>query len=241
MEKVLEVKGLTKIFKNGRGIKDLSFDIYKGEIFGLLGPNGAGKTTAMKIISGLMKPNKGEIKVFDKDLFTNFEQCMQKMGFIIETVEAHQFMSAYKNLRLASRFYENITDSRIEEVLELVGLTSYKKEKVANFSLGMKQRLGLAMAMLSRPDLLILDEPSNGLDIEGIIEIREAILKLAQNQHTSFIISSHLAHEIEVTATRIGIIIDGQLIATGNMKEITKEGQTLEDFYIKHQKNKKGA
>lgn len=234
MEKILEVRNLTKIYKNKRGIKNISFDICKGDIFGFLGPNGAGKTTVMKIITGLCKPDQGEVKIFGFNVFDQFEEAMQKVGGIIETASAYEYMSAYKNLELASRYYRDVTKARIEEMLELVGLSKYKNEKVGNYSLGMKQRLGLASAILSKPELVILDEPTNGLDVEGMVDIRNTITRLAQEQETTFFISSHLIHEVELICNRIGIINHGELLKEGLVAELLN-GQdiSLEDFFIK--------
>ncbi|MCX7923173.1 MAG: ATP-binding cassette domain-containing protein [Clostridia bacterium] len=241
MEKVLEVNGLTKLYKNNRGIKDINFEVYRGDIYGFLGPNGAGKTTTMKIISGLCRPDKGEVRIFGHDIATDFEKAMQKVGCIIETTEAYDYMSAYKNLWMAARFYDNIQEVRIHEVLELVGLEKYKNERVANYSLGMKQRLGLAAAILSKPELVILDEPANGLDIEGMVDIRNIITSLAASEKITFFISSHLIHEMELTCTRVGIVDNGSLIATGVVEDILKTYSSLEDFFIHQVKEERSA
>ena len=241
MEKILEVRNLTKTYKNGRGIKDISFDIYKGDIFGFLGPNGAGKTTVMKIITGLSKADKGEVKIFGRDIENQFEQAMSKVGCLIETADAYEYMSAYKNMQLAARYYPNLKQGRIDEVLEHVGLQQYKNEKAAGFSLGMKQRLGLALAIISEPEFVILDEPVNGLDIEGMVDIRNTILHLAREKQATFFISSHLIHEIELVCNRIGIIVNGELIQTGNVQELTAgRFDSLEDYYLSVLKEKRG-
>ncbi|MDP4180731.1 MAG: ABC transporter ATP-binding protein [Bacillota bacterium] len=241
MEKVLEVKGLTKLYKNNRGINDINFEIYKGDIFGFLGPNGAGKTTTMKIISGLCRADQGEVRIFGFDIVEQFEKAMQNVGCIIETVEAYEYTSAYKNLELVSRFYKDIKKARIDEVLELVGLKDYKNEKVANFSLGMKQRLGLAAAILSKPELVILDEPTNGLDIEGMVDIRNIITQLASEQKITFFISSHLVHEMEITCSRVGIIYNGKLVKMGYVKELLKSYDTLENCFMDQVRKEKSG
>lgn len=241
MEKILEVKDLTKLYKNGRGIKEISFDIIKGDIFGFLGPNGAGKTTVMKIITGLSKAEKGSVKIFGHAIDVANEKAMEKVGSLIETAEAYEYMSAYQNLELAARFYKNVDRARIDEVLEDVGLSAVKKEKVTGFSLGMKQRLGLAMAILSQPEFVILDEPVNGLDIEGMVDMRNTILNLAQKKLITFFISSHLIHEIELICNRIGIIINGVLIKEGKVDQLV-DGQyrSLEDYYLGQLKEERG-
>lgn len=240
MEKVLEVKGLTKLYRNGRGIKDITFDVYRGEVFGFLGPNGAGKTTTMKIITGLCKADKGGVSMFGHDVEKAFEKAMSKVGCVIETVEAYEYLSASRNLEMQARYYEGLGKNRISEVLELVGLEKYKREKVSCFSLGMKQRLGLAAAILSKPELVILDEPANGLDIEGTVDIRNIIKRLAQEEKITFFISSHMIHEMEITCDRIGIIDGGRLIRTGVVKELLSDYNSLEDYFISQVKEDRG-
>lgn len=237
MEKILEVKEITKKYKNNRGVENISFDIYKGDVFGFLGPNGAGKTTLMKIITGLVKADKGDVKVFGYSLTNEFEKAMQKVGAIVEDAVAFEYMSAYNNLKLSARFYPEVNRIRIEEILELVGLIKFKKEKVSEFSLGMKQRLALASALLSNPEFVILDEPTNGLDIEGVVEIRNTIKNLTKERGISFFISSHQIHEIELTCNRVGIIYNGNLIREGQVSEILKDNsESLEDFFIRQLK-----
>ncbi|NLD48605.1 MAG: ABC transporter ATP-binding protein, partial [Clostridiaceae bacterium] len=147
MEKVIEISNLNKIYKNGRGIFDINLDIYKGDVFGFLGPNGAGKTTAMKIMSGLLKPDSGDVKINGYSTIYDFEKAMQKVGCIIETVESYTYLTACENLKQFGRFYDNVDEKRIDEVLELTGIIKFKNEKIKNFSLGMKQRLGIASAI----------------------------------------------------------------------------------------------
>ena len=232
MEKVLEIIGLTKKYKNSRGITDINLDIYKGDIFGFLGPNGAGKTTAMKVMTGLMKPDSGDVKMFGHSILTDYELAMKKTGCIVETAESYSFMTAYENLRQFSRYYTDVDDKRIDEVLEITGIFKYKNEKSRNFSLGMKQRLGIAAAILSRPELVILDEPLNGLDVEGMVEMRKLIKRLSETEKTTFFISSHLIHDVELTCTRIGIIFDGKLLSVDTMENILMNYASLENYFI---------
>lgn len=240
MDKVLEVKGLTKTYKNNRGVRDISFDIYKGDIYGFLGPNGAGKTTVMKTIVGLCKANQGQVNIFGYNILDQFEKAMAKVGCIIETATAYEYISAYDNLKIASRFYEGINSSRIDEVLETVGLRPYKKDKVGSFSLGMKQRLGIASAILSRPEFIILDEPMNGLDIEGMADVRNMIIRMAREEQVTFFVSSHLAHEMEITCNRVGILNNGLLIKEGTLVDIMQNYSSLEEFFIEQSKNNRG-
>jgi len=234
LEKILEVKEVTKKYKNGRGVENISFDINKGDIYGFLGPNGAGKTTLMKIITGLSKADKGEIKIFGYNLTNDFEKAMEKVGAMVEDAVVYEYMSAYNNLKLAARFYPNVNKKDIEGILELVGLSEFKEEKVSDFSLGMKQRLSLASALLASPEFVILDEPTNGLDIEGVVEIRNTIKNLAKSKKISFIVSSHQIHEIELICNRVGIIYNGKLIREGQVSDILNNNQeSLEDFFIR--------
>lgn len=233
MEKILEVSNLTKLYKNGRGVKNINFEVYEGEVFGFLGPNGAGKTTIMKSIVGLNSIQTGTVNIFGVDLKENFEDAIKNVGSIIETADLYLYMTAYDNLKIASRFYNTIKESDIDEILSLVKMKDYKHEKVRNFSLGMKQRLALALALLSKPRLVILDEPTNGLDIEGTIEMRNLIIRLAKEHQITFFISSHLVHEIELMCSRVAIIHNGELVNNGKeISEIKGEFNTLEDFYM---------
>ncbi|AWI05822.1 ABC transporter ATP-binding protein [Clostridium drakei] len=241
MEKVLEVKNLTKLYKNGRGVKDINFDVYKGDVFGFLGPNGAGKTTVMKSIVGLNMFERGEVKILGFDIKSKFEKALEKVGAIIETADAYEYMSAYNNLKIISRFYSNIKESDIDEILEMVDLKEFKNEKVSKFSLGMKQRLALASALLSNPELIILDEPTNGLDIEGTVQMRNLIIGLAREKQVTFFISSHLVHEIELMCSKVAIIHKGMLINKGEeIKNIKEKYASLEDFYMNEINKRRG-
>ncbi|WP_088228838.1 ABC transporter ATP-binding protein [Desulfosporosinus sp. FKB] len=233
MEKVLEVAGLTKIYKNGRGVKDITFDVCTGDIFGFLGPNGAGKTTVMKGITGLNTIQKGHVKILGYNLDSQFENAMRNVGAIIETADVYEYMSAYENLKFIARFYQNIHEEDIDNILELVNLTNYKQEKASKFSLGMKQRLALARALLPNPKLIILDEPTNGLDIEGTVQMRNLIKELAAKRKMTFFISSHLVHEVELMCNKVAIIHEGKLVNNGVSIESIKESyHSLEDFYL---------
>ena len=228
---VLEVKNLTKLYKNGRGAEDISFALSSGEVLGLLGPNGSGKTTTMKAIAGLVAPNCGSVRICGIDALENHEKAMRYTGCLIEAPSLYDHMSAYQNLKLAARFYKHIDEVRIGEVLKLVEMDRYKKDKVGSFSLGMRQRIGLALALLSRPELLILDEPANGLDIEGMVYVREVVKKAAE-LGAAVLISSHLAHEIELCATKAAVIYDGKLLCVEGMEAILESSHILEEFFL---------
>jgi ABC-2 type transport system ATP-binding protein len=228
---VLELNNLTKLYKNGRGAEDISFALDHGEVLGLLGPNGSGKTTTMKAIAGLVEPTRGSARINGIDVTQKHEQAMRHTGCLIEAPALYGHMTAYQNLKLAARFYKDVDDGRIYEVLKLVDMDKYKKDKVDSFSLGMRQRTGVALALLSNPDLLILDEPANGLDIEGMIFIREVVKRAAENG-AAVLISSHLAHEIEQCATKAAIIYGGKLLCVESMDKVLSSSPTLEDFFL---------
>lgn len=228
---ILEARGITKIYSNGRGIKNIELLMEPGEVLGLLGPNGSGKTTSMKIISGLIVPDEGTVTICGFDALRRHERAMAKVGCLIESPALIDYMTALANMKLAARFYKSVDSARIDDVLRLCGIEKYKKDKVGTFSLGMRQRLGLALALLSSPEFLILDEPANGLDIEGMVSIRE-IVKNAAAGGAAVLISSHLAHEIELCATRVAIVYDGELLRTANMSEVLECSPTLEDFFL---------
>ncbi|AET67346.1 ABC-type multidrug transport system, ATPase component [Desulfosporosinus orientis DSM 765] len=232
MDKVIEIKNLTKSYGNGRGIEDLNLDIYEGDIFGFLGPNGAGKTTAMKIMTGLIRADQGDVKILGHSVTEEFENAMAQVGCLIEIAESYQFLSAFDNLKQLARYYPEIKHSRIDEVLELTGMSKFKHEKPKKFSLGMKQRLGLAAAILSKPKVVILDEPLNGLDVEGMIDIRKLIQHLAENEKTTFFISSHLIHDVELTCNRIGVIYNGRILNVESTQTILKNYATLENYFV---------
>ncbi len=228
---VLEVNKLTKLYKNGRGVRDVSFSLGAGEVLGLLGPNGSGKTTTMKAVAGLVQHSAGTVLVNDVDAFSHHEKAMRQMGSLIEAPALYEHMTAGQNMRLAQRFYPDVDDQRVQEVLALVGLDKYAKDRTATFSLGMRQRLALGLALLSRPTLLVLDEPANGLDIEGMVYVREVVKKVAE-EGAAVLISSHLAHEIELCATKVSILYDGLQLGGASMEEVLSVSPSLEDYFL---------
>lgn len=233
MEANLEVNGVSKLFKNGRGVRDVGFELAKGDIFGLIGPNGAGKTTLLKIIMGLIRPDRGSVSICGQSVAERGELALAHAGCIIETADAYEYMSANDNLKLAARFYPELPKGRIDQALEQVGLAPYKKERVGGYSLGMKQRLALASALLSHPKLVVLDEPTNGLDIEGMVEIRNTIRQLAAEQGTTFLVSSHLIHDLGMIVSHVGIMNHGSLIRLGELGQLVPEELTLEQYVVK--------
>jgi len=222
---IIKTSGIDKFYSGAQILSDVNLEVPKGAIYGFLGKNGAGKTTTLKIITGLIKPDSGECLVFDKNIRTHREEILARAGAIIETPGFYSNLTARENLTLFKSYFGKKDDdaARINECLELVELTDESKV-FEKFSLGMKQRLGIAFALLNKPELLILDEPANGLDPEGIIKIRELIKNLAHRHNITIIISSHILSEIEQIATHIGIIDKGKLIRQGRMEELLNEG-----------------
>ncbi|WP_248929949.1 ABC transporter ATP-binding protein [Paenibacillus hamazuiensis] len=217
MEPILQVSQLTKKYRNGRGIEGIGFEVRRGDIYGLFGPNGAGKTTVLKTIAGLCPADRGEVRLFGLDPHERFEQAMERVGIVVEGAEVYAHLTAYQNLRLILRLHPALPPSRIDEVLEWVGLEPFRHEPAGVYSLGMKQRLALAAALLPGPELVILDEPTNGLDIEGTVGMRNLIVRLAGEQGTTFLLSSHMLQEMERICTRYGIMAGGRMIREGEM------------------------
>lgn len=229
-EDILKCNGIYKKIHNKTIIKDVSFDIKEGEILGFIGPNGAGKTTTIKLILGLQKITKGNIQINGYDVEKNFEKAIQKVGSIVENPDLYMYMSGYANLKLVANLYNEVDKKRIDEVIKLVGLENRIKDKVSKYSLGMRQRLGIAQAILHKPNLLILDEPTNGLDPEGIKQVRELIVKLAKEEKMAVMISSHNLSEIENVCNKICIIKNGSIVEESNIEDLKKE--TSNNEYI---------
>lgn len=206
--------------------------LQKGDIYGLLGPNGAGKTTLLKMLTGLISPDFGSISLFGQDLETSFSSGMRRMGCMIESADFYDYVTAGQYLKLNAAFYPEIRPQRIAEVLESVGLADFTKEKIRNFSTGMKQKLAMASSILHHPELVIWDEPTNGLDIEGVVHFRALVKQLSAEQGITFLISSHMIHELEQLCNRIGILNQGFLVCEGNVQELLTDNNSLEQFYI---------
>lgn len=210
----MELINVSKTIGKKEIIKGLNFTINQGEVFGFIGPNGAGKTTTIRMMVGLMKLTAGDVRILGKSIQTDFKEAIREVGAIVENPEMYPFMTGLQNLNHYARMIPGVSTDRIQEVIKLIGLEKPIKEKVGKYSLGMRQRLGIAQALLHRPSILILDEPTNGLDPAGIREIRKYIRKLALEENVAVIVSSHMLSEIELMCDRIGIIKNGELIAT---------------------------
>ncbi|PFH85830.1 ABC transporter ATP-binding protein [Bacillus sp. AFS088145] len=223
MNKVLKLEGITKSIKGKVLVDKVSFEVYEGEVFGFLGPNGAGKTTTIRMLVGLIKPTKGTIEIAGYPVKTHFKEAMRQIGCIVENPELYGYLTGWENLNQFARMLGIKDEKKISEVVNLVKLTDRIHEKVKTYSLGMKQRLGIAQALLGGPKLLILDEPTNGLDPSGIRELREFIHMLVKEQNISVFISSHLLSEIEMICDRVGIINKGKMVRVSTVKELVKE------------------
>ncbi len=229
---VLELKNVTKTYKHDV-VKDLTFNMFPGEIFGLVGPNGAGKSTTMKMISGLVSITSGEIRVCGADVKTNFLDAIKYIGAVIEVPQMYNYLSGRKNLALYASFYGKKAIDNVEQVIDMVGMREYANNKFGTYSLGMKQRIGIAQALLNDPKLLILDEPTNGLDPNGIIEVRNLLKRLAKKTGISIFISSHNLSELELICDNIGIIRDGRMIEYRSMQEIQGSLSTQQKVCLK--------
>jgi len=235
-EKVIEINSLTKDFKELRAVNNLNLTVFKGDVFGFLGPNGAGKSTTIRMLLSLIKPSEGSINIFNKSLKENRIDILKRIGAIVEKPDFYGYLSAYKNLEILGKISgHNISRSRIMETLELVGLDKRFKSKVKTFSHGMKQRLGLAQALLHDPDLIILDEPTTGLDPQGMKEIRELIIYLSKEKGKTIFLSTHILSEIELVANRMIIINKGTTKVEGLVKDLLDSNKSKVTFKVDNQ------
>lgn len=220
---IASLNKVTKMIGRKKIVEDISFELYPGEVFGLIGPNGAGKTTIIRLLVGLMSISSGDIYIQGNSIQKNFSEAIRHVGAIVENPEMYKFMTGYQNLLHYANMVEGVSKDRIVECVKMVGLESRIHEKVGKYSLGMRQRLGLAQALLHAPKLLILDEPTNGLDPSGINELRQYIQTIAKKENVSILISSHLLTEIEAICDRIGIIQAGKLIGVHATEAFVQE------------------
>jgi ABC-2 type transport system ATP-binding protein len=220
-ESVIEVKNLTKKFKNLTAVNNLNLNVYRGDVFGFLGPNGAGKSTTIRMLLSLIKPTKGSIKLFGKELKKNRSEVLGNIGAIVEKPDFYMYLTAYKNLEILGKTSGcDVSRNRIMEMLELVGLKDRWDSKVKTYSHGMKQRLGIAQALLHNPELIILDEPTTGLDPQGMKEVRDLIMLLSKEKNKTVFLSSHILSEVEIVASRMIIINKGTTQVEGTVKEL---------------------
>ncbi len=228
MPSIVETRNLYKSFGSFKAVNGLSFSIEKGDVYGFLGQNGAGKSTTMRMIMGLIFPDSGEIFINGETFNNSKRHLLKNIGAVIERPDMYGYLSGWDNLRIfAALSDKNITKARLHEVLEVVGLTGREKDKVKAYSQGMKQRLGIAIALVHQPDLLVLDEPTNGLDPQGIAEMRQLINRLSGDLGKTVMVSSHLLHEIEQVATGMLVIHKGKKIVSGKVKDLLNPDETL--------------
>ncbi len=232
-DKIIEINSLTKDFKDLRAVNNLNLNVFEGDVFGFLGPNGAGKSTTIRMLLSLIKPTEGSIKLFGKTLEKNRIDILKRIGAIVEKPDFYGYLSAYKNLEILGKISgKEISKNRIMEVLELVELSKRYKSKVKTFSHGMKQRLGLGQALLHDPDLIILDEPTTGLDPQGMKEIRDLILHLSKEEKKTIFLSSHILHEVELVANRMIIINKGTMRVEGFVKDLLNAKKLKVSFEV---------
>jgi ABC-2 type transport system ATP-binding protein len=220
-DKVIQIQGLTKRFKDFSAVDELSFDVYRGDVFGFLGPNGAGKSTTIRMILSLISPTSGAIKIFNKSLKETRREILANVGAIVEKPDFYLYLSAIKNLEILAKISGKVVPkNRLYELLDLVGLKDRAKSKVKTYSHGMKQRLGIAQTLLHNPELIVLDEPTTGLDPHGMKEIRDLIIHLSKEENKTIFLSSHILSEIELVANRMIIIDKGKKIVEGEVDSL---------------------
>ncbi|HDR7623023.1 TPA: ABC transporter ATP-binding protein [Bacillus mycoides] len=232
MTTILSVRDLKKVIGKKTLVEDISFDVKQGEVFGFLGPNGAGKTTTIRMLVGLIKATEGTISIGGYSIKENFREAMRQIGSIVENPELYTYLTGWENLKQFARMLGDISDERIIEIAKMVHLDERIHDKVKTYSLGMKQRLGIAQALLGNPKLLILDEPTNGLDPAGIRELREFIHKLVKEENMSVFISSHLLSEVQLICDRVAIIHKGKMITVAPIEELIKTASDRVEWVV---------
>ncbi|HLG32734.1 MAG TPA: ABC transporter ATP-binding protein [Ignavibacteriaceae bacterium] len=232
-EKVIEVINLTKVFREVKAVEGLNLNVNRGDVFGFLGPNGAGKSTTIRMLVSLIAPQEGSIKILGRSLNQNKREISGRVGAIVEKPDFYNYLSAYKNLEILGRISgKSISKKRIIDTLELVGLAARFNSKVKTYSHGMKQRLGIAQALLHDPELIILDEPTTGLDPQGLKEIRDLIIHLSKTEGKTIFLSSHILSEVELVANRMIIINKGKTIVEGNVSELLNSSNVKVTFEV---------
>ena len=233
MSTIINVNHLSKHYKEIKAVNDISFTVNSGEVYGFLGQNGAGKSTTIRMLLTLIEPTTGSIELFGMSLKNHRKEILRQVGAVIERPDLYKYLSAFENLSLFAKMSGcNRTSSQLMELLEIVGLKNRAHSKVKTYSQGMKQRLGLAVALIHDPQLIILDEPTNGLDPQGIADTRNLILQLSKNHGKTILVSSHLLSEIEVIADRMLIIDKGAKVAEGSVKDLFDPSRMLVILYV---------
>lgn len=228
--KILEIKNVTKVYKKRIVLDNINFDVYEGEIFGFLGPNGAGKTTLIRIICGMTRPTNGEVFICGNSVQHNFEKAVINLGAMIENCQVYNYMTGYQNLLYYANLYGKIDHEKIDEIVEVVGMTSRIHDKVRTYSYGMRQRIALAQALLHKPKLLVLDEPTNGLDANGVIELRQTLKILASKHKMAILVSSHILAEMQQICDVFAVVDGGKVLDIRSIDG--NESKTNKDKHI---------
>lgn len=224
-ESIVQTSNLSKLFKKRWAVNNLNLEVRRGDIFGFLGPNGAGKSTTIRMLLSLIRPTRGSVSLFGHPLSSRRFDALKRVGGIVEKPDFYLYLTAKKNLEVIGALQGGASSKRISEVLDLVGLGSRAEDKVKTYSHGMKQRLGIAQALLGDPELIVLDEPTSGLDPQGMKEVRQLILHLSRDRKKTIFLSSHLLSEIEMVANRMAIINKGELVVQGEVSKLLEEGE----------------
>lgn len=232
-KEIIRIKNLHKSFKDFNAVNDLSLTVFDGDVYGFLGPNGAGKSTTIRMMLSLIFPTSGSIELFSNKLPAGRNEVMRNVGAIVEKPDFYGYLSAFKNLEIFGKMQgADVSKNNIYKILEWVGLSQRAKSNVKTFSQGMKQRLGIAQALLHNPKLIVLDEPTNGLDPQGMVEIREMIHRLNKEEKKTIVLSSHILSEVELIANRMVIISKGKAVVEGNVAQLLDSGQMQVTFEI---------
>ncbi|MBL7074244.1 ABC transporter ATP-binding protein [candidate division KSB1 bacterium] len=220
---VLRTINLSKRFGNRWAVDDLNLEVHRGEVFGFLGPNGAGKSTTIRMLLSLIKPSRGDVELFGRSVKRESHRSLERIGAMVESPDFYNYLSARRNLDILGKLSGGVDGSRIDEVLKIAGLSDRGGDKVKAYSHGMRQRLGIVQALLSRPELIILDEPTTGLDPQGMKDVRELIARMAREEGITIFLSSHLLHEVEQVCTSMAIIDYGKLVIQGRVRELLED------------------
>ena len=228
MEPVIAASKLTKRFRRVLAVDGLDLTVERGEVFGFLGPNGAGKSTTLRMMVGLIRPSRGSVRLFGHDAWSEHCAALRNVGAMIESPAFHKYLSGRDNLRILHNTGGNCTSKEIDEALDIVGLLDRANDKVKAYSQGMRQRLGIALAILGKPELILLDEPTNGLDPQGMKEVRDLIGRLSRDRDLTVFLSSHLLHEVEQVCTRIAVVNKGRVIESGAVSDLLRQSDTYD-------------
>jgi ABC-2 type transport system ATP-binding protein len=233
-QEIIKISGLSKRFGDIQAVEDLNLTVYSQDIYGFLGPNGSGKSTTIRMMLSLVRPDKGSVSIFGLPLRGNRKAILSRIGALVEKPDFYDYLTAFKNLEILATYSgKKVTASQIMDVLALTGLHGRAESKVKTFSKGMKQRLGIAQALLHQPELIILDEPTAGLDPQGVKDVRDLIIQLNSEMKKTILLSSHQLHEIEQLANRMIIIDKGRAVVEGDVTELLKNGnQSLEGYFL---------